>query len=138
MKFTFVFIIPWTLCCCVLVQSTEFVGLLEFEICFLRKQNFSIYLLQDTHFHPSIEERIKREWGCDIFFASYNSNSRGVAILVNNNIEYKCLNVVQDPNGNYLILRIKVFDKDITIVNIYGPNDDNRQAQWRRGSELDL
>ena len=92
---------------------------------FLRKLNFSMYLLQDTHFHPSIEERIKREWGFDIFFASYNSNSRGVAILVNNNIEYKCLNVVQDPNGNYLILRIKVFDKDITIVNIYGPNDDN-------------
>ena len=92
---------------------------------FLKKLNFSMYLLQDTHFHPSIEDRIKREWGFDIYFSSYNSNSRGVAILVNNNIEYKCLNAVQDPNGNFLILRVKVFDKNITIVNVYGPNDDN-------------
>ena len=31
-KVTFILIIRWTLCCCVLVPSTKFVGSIEFEI----------------------------------------------------------------------------------------------------------
>ena len=91
---------------------------------FLREKQFSIYLLQDTHFTPELEDRIKREWGFDAYFSSYNSNSRGVAILINSNIEYKLVNVSKDINGNILVLCIKAFDKEFVIVNIYGPNDD--------------
>ena len=91
---------------------------------FLREKQFSIYLLQDTHFSPELEERVKREWGYDAYFSSFTSNSRGVAILINNNIEYKLINVSRDVNGNVLILCIKAFDKEFVIVNIYGPNDD--------------
>ena len=31
-KVTYIFIIRWTLCCCVMVPSTKFVGSIEFEI----------------------------------------------------------------------------------------------------------
>ena len=91
---------------------------------FLREKNFSIYLLQDTHFTCGIEDRVKREWGYDAYFSSFSSNSRGVAILINNNIEYKLINVIKDINGNYIILRIKAFENEFVIVKIYGPNDD--------------
>ena len=91
---------------------------------FLREKNFSLYLLQDTHFTSGIEERIKREWGYDAYFSSFASNSRGVAILINNNIQYKLLDFTKDLGGNYIILRIEAFDTKFVIVNIYGPNDD--------------
>ena len=92
---------------------------------YLRGQNFSFYFLQDTHFHPSTENRIRAEWGNDIYFASFTSNSRGVAILVNDNIEYKVIEVLRDINGNFLILHIKAFEREFLLVNIYGPNNDS-------------
>ena len=92
---------------------------------FLREKNFSIYLLQDTHFTCDIEERISREWGYDCYFSSFRSNSRGVSILINNNIEYKLINLLKDDDGNILILRITAFERDFVIVCLYGPNDDN-------------
>ena len=91
---------------------------------YLREKHFSFYMLQDTHFTPGLEERIRREWGYDVYFSSYNSNSRGVAILINNNVEYKFIRMSKDLNGNILVLRLSVFGKEIVLVNIYGPNED--------------
>ena len=92
---------------------------------FLREKNFSLYLLQDTHFTSDIEERISREWGYHVYFSSFTSNSRGVAILVNNNFEYKLLHMSKDDNGNILSIKISAFDKEFVIVCLYGPNNDS-------------
>ena len=35
--------------------------------------------------------------------------------------------IVKDPNGNYLIMEITIKGKKITLVNIYGPNEDRPQ-----------
>jgi hypothetical protein len=40
------------------------------------------------------------------FFLSLSSNSKGVAILFNDNFEFKILNEAKDINGNYLILDV--------------------------------
>ena len=50
---------------------------------YLRDKLYSIYLLQDTHFDPKLENCIRAEWGYKCYFSSYNSSSRGVAILFN-------------------------------------------------------
>ena len=70
---------------------------------FLRDKKYSICLLQDTHFQKSMEGMIKNEWGFEIFFASFSSNSRGVAVLFNNNFEFKINNIYKDINGNWMI-----------------------------------
>lgn len=92
---------------------------------YLRDLGFSIYLLQDTHFSPSCEDMIKNEWGSDVYFSSYSSNSRGVAILFCNNIEYKVIDCVKSLDGNYIMLKVKMFDRTFVIVNVYGPNNDS-------------
>ena len=56
---------------------------------YLRDKKYSIYCLQDTHFEEKTEKYIQSEWGYKAFFASYRSNSRGVAVLFNNNFEFK-------------------------------------------------
>ena len=48
-------------------------------------------------------------------------------ILTNNNFEYKVERVETNPNGNFIILDIKMQDKRFTLVNIYGPNEDKPQ-----------
>ena len=56
---------------------------------YLKTKNCDIYCIQDTHFTCEIENQVRSTWGNDIFFSSFASNSRGVAICFNNTFEYK-------------------------------------------------
>lgn len=92
---------------------------------YLRQKKFSIYLLQDTHIQPSLEKQIRSEWGYECYFASNNSQSRGVAVLFSNNFDFKVNKVIKDTEGNFIIIKLKTMGKDILLINIYGPNRDN-------------
>ena len=92
---------------------------------FLKSKQYSIYMLQDTHFTNKEENYIRSQWGFECFFSNFASNSRGVAVLLNNNFECKVQRVEKDDNGNMLILDIQIEDSIITLINIYGPNRDD-------------
>ena len=92
---------------------------------YIRNLGSNIFCLQDTHFTPELKLMIRNEWGFDAYFNSYTSNSRGVAILFQNNFDYKVLDTFKDNSGNLLILKIKIDDIIITLANIYGPNTDS-------------
>ena len=47
--------------------------------------------------------------------------------LLYNNFQHEIERIVKDPNGNYLIMEITIKDKKLTLVNIYGPNEDRPQ-----------
>ena len=73
-----------------------------------------------------MENCIRAEWGYKSYFASYNSNSRGVAILFNNNLEFLVKKkVYKDILGNYIFVTVTIMDRDFLIVSLYGPNRDD-------------
>ena len=88
----------------------------------LRSKNYSIYLLQETHWPYEQENFIRSCWGFDVFCAGNSTNSNGVAILFSNNFEFKLFNCIRDPRGRYLLLDIELCKKRIHILNIYGPS----------------
>ena len=92
---------------------------------YLRQKKFDIYFLQDTHFEPRMEKQIRAEWGYECYFSSFNSQSRGVAILINNTFDFKVTSTYHDQMGNLLIVCIKTNDIEATLINVYGPNRDN-------------
>ena len=51
---------------------------------------------------------IKTLWGKDINLSGGQTNSRGVAILLNNNFEYEVLKCRKDKNKNLLNLILKL------------------------------
>ena len=67
---------------------------------------------------------ISAEWGYESYFLSYGSNSRGVAILFNNNFEFKVKDIHTGDGGNYIILTVRIKEIDILLVSLYGPNRD--------------
>ena len=75
---------------------------------YLRDNKFSICCLQDTHFTDGLEPYIRAEWGGEIFFNSFTSNSRGVCILFSNSIYYKVSRSKADQNGNLIALDIEI------------------------------
>ena len=54
----------------------------------------------------------------------YQSWSRGVLILLNNNFAYKVEITNSDVNCKYIILDINIESKKFILINLYGPNDD--------------
>ena len=93
----------------------------------LKDKQFSIYCLQDVHWVKENEPTYLADWGLNCVFNSYRGNSRGVAILFNDNFQYEIHNSFADQNGNYLILDITICDNRMTLINMYGPNQDQPQ-----------
>ena len=91
---------------------------------YLRAKGASIIYLQDTHFTTKMENYVRSEWGYKCYFASYCSNSRGVAILFNNNFDFEIKKVYKDQGGNFMMISLRMLDKDFLLVNLYGPNRD--------------
>ena len=67
---------------------------------YLRQKQYSIYFLQDTHFSKKLERQVRTEWGYECVFSCNNSRSRGVAILLNNNFDFKIKKTIIDTKGN--------------------------------------
>ena len=53
------------------------------------------------------------------------NKSRGLAILLKNNLNHDLIKTYQDPYGRFLFLEIKVKNSFLTIANIYGTNVDD-------------
>ena len=46
----------------------------------------------------------------------------GVAILISDKIDFKKRTMKRDPDGHFIILKGRIHQEDINIVNIYAPN----------------
>ena len=93
---------------------------------FLRDKGYSIYCLQDTHFTNNEYNCIRTQWGYNIHISPGTRESRGVAILLNNNFEYKIKNERIDDIGNMICLDMEIEEKfTVSLINIYGPNADS-------------
>lgn len=92
---------------------------------YLKDKKFHVYCLQDTHFTADDEASIRNQWGNNCFFSNFRSNARGVAILFGKDLEYKIHKHIEDDNGNFIILDITIHNQRFSLVNLYGPNNDN-------------
>ena len=91
---------------------------------YLRNKTVSIICLQDVHFDKNMESIVKAEWGGEAYFSSFSSNARGVVILLSNNLDYKIHASLTDKEGNWVALDISINNVRVTLVTIYGPNED--------------
>ena len=105
---------------------------------YLKDKNYDIYCLQDTHFTDENEYQIIDKWGnSNSIFSNFKSNARGVAILFNNNLDYKIQQKIIDNNGNFIILNLDIQNQHLTLINLYGPNVDNPEFFKKISSYID-
>ena len=91
----------------------------------LKQKHFSIYCLQDIHVGPANETYFQQDWGYDVVLNTVSSESRGVAILFNPDLDYKIIHTSKDKSGNQLILELQLSEYIFTLIVIYGPNKDD-------------
>ena len=53
---------------------------------------------------------------------TYRGKKAGVAILISDKIDFQRRAIKRDPEGHFRILKGRIHQEDINIVNIYAPN----------------
>ena len=108
-------------------------------ITFLKGKHLNICCIQDTHYTDKTIPFVRSLWDYECYFSNYSSQSRGVAILINNNFDFKYINSEIDDTGSYIRLDFSSQEIVITIFCIYGPNNDNPEFNNRiRGKLLTI
>ena len=62
----------------------------------------------------------------DFYFSSRSSNSGCICIMVDKTLEYNVKEHTEIIPGKLQALRVKMIDRNITYINIYGPNNDDK------------
>lgn len=91
----------------------------------LKDQNFSICLLQETHLISDNSPLLKNEWKGQTFFSGKYSNKLGVCILIDPNLNCNVTKHIEIIPGRVQALEMTICEKEVIILNIYGPNDDD-------------
>ena len=93
---------------------------------FMRNLNFSIVCLIDTHISCEMFNFVRAEWGGRAFFSPGTAHSRGVVMLIHNNLGFDVFGMKIDDDGNFIILDVELEGIGrCTLVTLYGPNDDS-------------
>lgn len=92
---------------------------------YLKKLRYDVYLLQDTHLTNEKVCYFNTLWRGICYHACGTHNSRGVSVLFHAKTPHKMLHEEHCAAGNFSILVREIFSNIYTIVNIYGPNEDN-------------
>ena len=96
----------------------------------LKRKGPGIFMLQETHSTPELENSWIMQWGSKkVFFSHGTSNSRGTAILVSDACDITVNNVIKDVNGRYVILDADIDGMKCTIANIYAPTRNFESEQ---------
>ena len=85
-----------------------------------------IFMLQETHSTNEVVKIWKSEWGHNIIYSHGDSRSRGVAILIKNDLSHEVHSIKSDNKGRYIILDFSINQVRLTQATIYGPNSDDQ------------
>ena len=99
----------------------------------LKRSAAGIYLLQETHSTPKMEQRWQHEWGNkNMYFSHGASNSRGVAIMITNNYDANIvkLNESQKSQCEGLMTESELLKSIKTFKNGKTPGTDGLTAEF--------
>ena len=65
------------------------------------------------------------ELGGEIYFSHGQRNSKGVMVLINSNFDPDVQIVQTDHQGRWIILNLLLDNKQIWLINLYSPNNDD-------------
>lgn len=91
----------------------------------LKSLNTDMAFLQETHLCASDHSRLRKPWVGQIFHSTFNSKSRGTAILINKRTQFSPTQITSDPGGRYTIVCGSLYQVPVVMVSVYAPNWDN-------------
>ena len=82
----------------------------------LKKKQFSMCFLQETHRTNESGIYWRSKWGYSTTFTEFSSSKAGVGILFNNNFQFNILKCYTDPEaGRFIIVDVETEEKILTL-----------------------
>ena len=81
----------------------------------MKNQRCNIMFIQESHFSKENEKKIENEFKGNIFHSHGNTQSRGVTILIKDELKSKVINTVKDDDGRFLLINIEIKDNIYTL-----------------------
>ena len=91
----------------------------------LRRKQFSISFIQEAHRTENNMHDWRAEWGYQALFSCGTGKKAGVIILFNNNFAFHISRTYCGPGGRFIVCDITTNGEQLTLINVYAPNDDN-------------
>jgi exonuclease III len=85
----------------------------------LHKQDPTFCCLQETHLREKDRYYLRMKI---IFQANAPKIQAGVAILISNKIDFQPKVIKTDKEGHFILIKHKIFQEELSILNIYVPN----------------
>ena len=96
---------------------------------FLKKERINIACLQETFITPADFDMWKREWGGEMSFTPGSHHSQGLITLLSRNLDVTSI-ITQRIGERILSLSLSYNEHDITVLNVYGPNNDKDKQEF--------
>ena len=100
-------------------------------ITWLSRRSPDIILLQETFSVDIVERKWRCEWKdySDMYFSHGSNHSKGVMILLKQDLDYDVKDCLIDKNGRFIMLDIVINDTAFVIVNAYAPTSNSPTDQ---------
>ena len=96
----------------------------------IKEKRFDVMLLQETFSSAEDENLWRSEWEGPIYYSHGSKHSCGVAVLVNKGFDFEPELILCDSEGRYVIVKAKIEEEMICIVNIYAPNTKQEKSNF--------
>ncbi len=93
----------------------------------MKKEDIQVVFWQETHLSNAEHEKLKKMGFINTFYSSHKSGrKRGVAILLSNKIQFQLTSQIKDKEGRYILVKGKQDNKEVTLLNVYMPPDQDK------------
>ena len=89
-----------------------------------------ICFLQESYSTQEVENIWRKQWKGNMFFSHGSSHSRGVLVLVRDNLDFQLRSIKVDSQGRYVFLEVSIQDSPYFLLNIYAPNKCSEQCTF--------
>lgn len=90
---------------------------------FFKKEKCQLAFIQETHLSDLEHVKLRRSWVGQVFYSSYNSKSRGVAVLIHRSLPFTLDKSISDKEGRYVLLSGYLYSELIVLGCVYAPNN---------------
>jgi exonuclease III len=88
----------------------------------IKKEDPTICCLQETHLIDRNQYWLRVKGWKKIYLANGPPKQAGVAILISDKVDFKLTLINLDKEGHSILIKGKIHQKKITIINLHAPN----------------
>jgi exonuclease III len=90
----------------------------------IKKEDPTICWLQETHLIDRNKHWLRVKHWKKIYQDNGPPKQAGVAILTSDKVDFKLRLIKQDKEGHSILIKGEIHQKEITIINLYAPNQN--------------